>query len=545
MACHFRVPCCRALLRILLLLALTVLVCVAAFAQENPSPAPKYEIFLGYQWLHPGATLPAPGFTLSNPVSQVPDDMPWGIVGSFTDSLYKNLGIEAEFGYSTDSDVTEITTSAGPHLVFRYQRILPFLHALPGWNHLEPPGLSSRNGFGVVLGGGLIIQATRRFGIRLGGDYVYARQHFDDIVPPQYPDLRRVMMNGVRASIGPVFDLGSPSKPLPTASCSAVPSEVLAGEPVTVTATAKNFDPKHTLKYEWGSTGGKITGSGSTASIETTGVAGGTYTATVRITDPKTKEGGGASSSASFVVKELPKNPPTMSCTASPSRLQAGESSTITCRCTSPDNVSATVTSWKSNAGGITGSGGTATLNTNGASPGEITVSAICTDSRGLTSQVTPTPVNVEAPPPQPPQAKKLNSCDFGNMAKIGRPWRVDNECKGVLDDVGKNLQQNADNNLVIVGNTLTAEPTNLGAERAVDAKAYLATGEAKLGIDPSRIETRTGSAGAQTVEFWIVPPDGKFALEGTQPVDESKVKPIPDQSRPAPKNQASGSPKP
>ena len=84
-------------------------------------------------------------------------------------------------------------------------------------------------------------------------------------------------------------------------------------------------------------------------------------------------------------------------------------------------------------------------------------------------------------------------------MDKIKKPWRVDNECKAILDDVAKNLQQNADNKLVIVGN---AEPTekrkNLAAERAVNAKAYLSGGEAKQGIDASRIETRTGSAGHQ-----------------------------------------------
>ena len=66
---------------------------------------------------------------------------------------------------------------------------------------------------------------------------------------------------------------------------------------------------------------------------------------------------------------------------------------------------------------------------------------------------------------------------------------------KAALDDVAKNLQQNADSKLVIVGN---AEPTekrkNLAAERAVNSKAYLTGGESKLGIDPSRIEVRTGS---------------------------------------------------
>jgi hypothetical protein len=122
-------------------------------------------------------------------------------------------------------------------------------------------------------------------------------------------------------------------------------------------------------------------------------------------------------------------------------------------------------------------------------------------------------------------------------MTKIGKPWRVDNECKAILDDVAKNLQQNADNKLVIVGN---AEPTekrkNLAAERAVNSKAYLSSGEAQLGIDPGRIETRTGSAGSQTAEFWIVPAGASFSGEGTQLVDESKVKPVPDHPRAAAK---------
>jgi hypothetical protein len=126
-------------------------------------------------------------------------------------------------------------------------------------------------------------------------------------------------------------------------------------------------------------------------------------------------------------------------------------------------------------------------------------------------------------------------------MAKIGKPWRVDNECKGKLDDVAKNLQQNADNKLVIVGNAEPAEKRkNLAAERAVNSKAYLTGGEAKLGIDPSRIETRTGSAGTKTAEYWIVPAGATFSGEGTHLVDESKVKAVPDHpAHPAAKEKA------
>ncbi len=249
------------------------------------------------------------------------------------------------------------------------------------------------------------------------------------------------------------------------------------------------------------------------------------------------KKGGTATCSATFTVKEPPKNPPNLSCSANPTSLQAGGSSTITCTCTSPDNVPVTVGDWNATSGTISGSGTTATLNTTGASPGPITVSAVCTDSRGLKSQVANAQVTVENPPPPPPQASKLNQCDFPNKVK---PWRVDNTCKAILDDVGKNLQQNADSKLVIVGN---AEPTekgkNLAAERAVDSKFYLTSGESQLGIDPSRIETRTGSAGSKTAEYWIVPAGASFTGEGTQAVDENAVKAVPDHPHAAAKKKA------
>jgi len=85
-------------------------------------------------------------------------------------------------------------------------------------------------------------------------------------------------------------------------------------------------------------------------------------------------------------------------------------------------------------------------------------------------------------------------------------------------------------NDTTFLGN---AEPTekrkNLAAERAVNSKAYLTGGESKLGIDPSRIEVRTGSGGTKTAEYWTVPAGATFSGEGTQRVDETKVKAVPD----------------
>ncbi len=526
-----RVLCCS-----LLLMLTVVLLSAVTLAQDVETP--KDEIFVGYQWLHPGGTVPAPFGNFNAPTAMKLPDMPAGFGAAYTYNFQKYFGLEGDFGHNWDD--YETTVSIGPKATYRTEDANYFLHTLLSYNRLGVNGLPNGNGIGAILGGGMDLKITHLFYLRIfEADYVWARQNYSSVVSSSFPDLRRVSLEGIRLRTGLVFNFGYPAAVTPSASCSVQPGEVMQGEPITANATTANFNPKHTLNYAWSGTGGKVTGKDNTASIDTTGVAGGTYAVTATVTDPKMKNGGQATCTANYTVKEPPKNPPSMSCSASPSSLQAGGSSTITCTCTSPDSVPVTVGNWTATSGTVSGSGSTGTLNTAGASPGPVTVSATCTDSRGLSTPAS-TQVTVENPPPPPPQASKLTDCDFANMAKIKKPWRVDNECKGKLDDVAKNLQQNADNKLVIVGN---AEPTekrpNLAAERAVNSKAYLTSGEAKLGIDPNRIECRTGSAGTMSAEYWIVPAGATFSEAGTQPVDESVVKAVPDHPRAAPKKKA------
>jgi hypothetical protein len=533
---HPRLRSTRVLCSSLLLMLTMVLLSAIAPAQDVETP--KDEIFVGYQWLHPGATVPTPFGNPNAPTPEKLSDMPAGFGAAYTYNFQKFFGLEGDFGHNWDN--YETTLSVGPKLTYRTEDANYFLHTMLSYNRLGVNGLPNGNGIGAILGGGMDLKITHLFYLRLfEADYVWARQNYSSVVSPSFPDLRRVSLEGIRLRTGLVFNFGYPAAVTPSASCSLQPSEVMQGEPITATATTANFNPKHTLTYNWSGTGGKVTGNGNAASIDTNGVAGGSYSVTATVTDPKVKNGGQATCTANYTVKEPPKNPPTVSCSANPSSLQAGGSSTITCTCTSPDNVPVTVGNWTATSGTVSGSGNTGTLNTAGASPGPVTVSATCTDSRGLSTPAS-TQVTVENPPPPPPQASKLTDCDFANMAKIKKPWRVDNECKGKLDDVAKNLQQNADNKLVIVGN---AEPTekrpNLAAERAVNSKAYLTSGEAKLGIDPNRIECRTGSAGTMSAEYWIVPAGATFSEAGTQPVDESVVKAVPDHPHMAPKRKA------
>ena len=516
--------------RIVILVAFSAMLLMSAVAMAQDQPVPKVDVFTGYQWLGPGATIPAPRSNPLRPLALKLPDIPQGAGAALTYNFDPHFGLEVDYGSNFNKFGVESTISAGPRLMFRSEGANFFVHTLVGYNRFSREGLNASNGVGAVLGGGIDLNVWKYLSLRIfEADYVVARHHFSDNAGPQFSDLRRPVFNGARLRTGLVWNFGFPPSTPPAASCSVQPSEVMVGEPVMATVNATGFNPKHALTYSWSTTGGKVTGKDTTAQIDTNGVAGGSYTVTAHVSDPKIKKNGEASCTANFTVKEPPKNPPTMSCTASPASVQVGGTSTITCDCKSPDNVSVNVSSWTASGGAVTGTGNAATLDTTGAQPGTVTVSATCTDARGLNTTST-AQVAVEAPPPPPAppaQASKLSSCDYPNPAK---PWRVDNTCKAVLDDVAQRLQHEPDAKMVIVGNADPKEKRkNLAAERAVNAKAYLSGGEAKQGIDASRIETRTGSGGTKTADFWVVPAGASFTEPDTAPVDESKVKPIPD----------------
>ena len=87
----------------------------------------------------------------------------------------------------------------------------------------------------------------------------------------------------------------------PSAACLMQPSEVLAGEPVTVSATGSNFNPRHTVIYHWSGSGVKVEGTGATAQINTTGLAPGSYPVTANLSDG---HGHTAMCNASFTVRQ-------------------------------------------------------------------------------------------------------------------------------------------------------------------------------------------------------------------------------------------------
>ncbi|HWR13366.1 MAG TPA: outer membrane beta-barrel protein [Terriglobales bacterium] len=509
----------RASGRVLLVLAIFVIGLMSSAVLAQEATVPKVDIFAGYSWYDAGMRVN--GMKL--------DSNPIGFGAAITYNANKWLGLTLDGAGHLGSDNNQAgTVMIGPRLTFRDQEhFRPFIHALGGLHLLTldsqvPGGSYNHKGIGLKLGGGFDIPINNRFSYRLfEANYLWSHHNL-------YPQtaVHGNTGRGAELRTGIVFNFGgAPPLPPMAMSCSAAqPASVLAGEPVSVSANVTNIPPKKTLTYEWSSTGGKVSGSGTGAQIDTAGLAPGTYTVTAKAIDPKPKKNQGPlSCTSTFTVNEPPKHPPTAQCSANPTTVRAGDTSTVNVTAGNPDNRPLTY-NYTATAGRVTGNNATATLDTAGASAGPIQVTATVSDDRGLSANCTAS-VNVEVPPP-PPQATKINECQFPDKR---RPSRVDNACKAVLDEVALRLQREADARLVIVGHGDPADKKNMArfsAERAINSRTYLTTGEAKQGIDPTRIELRTGADTGMTAEYWLVPAGANFTMEGTQPVDEAKFAP-------------------
>jgi outer membrane protein OmpA-like peptidoglycan-associated protein len=496
---------------------------------------------MGYSYVAPHgtvSTVPDPGGLA--PINLNYSSIEYGAIGSVAYYFNRYVGGQVEYAnHPNGANDGAQTAQAG--IIFRYpaEGMTWFAHGLAGGVRLggpNAPGDIVAHGYtwgpALTTGGGLDYELpfmNHRLALRVfQADYEYWHADFG----PQIQSGGRANVNAARLSAGIVLHFGNIVPPPPVQyACVVNPASVFPGEQVTVTGTATNLNPKKTPSYTWSGQGLTVGGTNPTSTIDTGNLQPGNYTITGHVSEGP-KAGQSADCTAQFTVKQF--EPPTVSCTANPSTVKPGESSTIACNGVSPQSRPLTY-SYSASAGSINGTGNAATLATSGAPAGTITVTGTVQDDKGQTASATTT-VNVEAPPPPPtPKTQTLCSIQFDKDKR--RPGRVDNEAKACLDDVALNAQQKADASLVVVGNSaplpmpkskaarrhaVTAE--QLAAQRAVNTKAYLVS---EKGIDASRIQVRTGSNGQNEVENYLVPAGATFDndVPGTTAVDESAVK--------------------
>jgi len=431
-------------------------------------------------------------------------------------------------------------------LIFRFpqENITPFAHALVGASYIDGPFHNPYKwGPDLTVGGGMDYETpwfNHHLAIRVfQADYEYMHADFGTQANPPGG---RANVDAARLSAGVVIHVGSLAPPPPvTLACSASPDSVFPGEPVTITATAGGLNPKDHVIYAL--SGESVTATDNTAKVDTASLAPGQHTVNCNVKEGKPGKEGlkpweSAQATANYTVKEF--EPPTISCSASPTTIKPGDTATVTATGVSPQNRPLTY-SYSASAGTITGSGTTAEYSSAGAPTGAVGITCNVSDDKGH-SATGQTSVTIEAPPPPPqPHAQTLCSISFANDLK--RPTRVDNEAKACLDQVALDLKQQADAKAVVVGESNDKEKAttakqekfaekhkkaiveDFAAQRAVNAKDYLVT---EQGIDASRISVATTPTDGQTVQNYLVPAGADFGTDvtGTTPVDETTVKP-------------------
>ena len=501
----------------------------AAPAPASTAPTAPYasriDIFAGYSYLAPHGSVTIPGganIGVTGPVSY--SAINYGAIGSGTYYFNRYVGAQAEVSVHPDGNNDGATVASGG-IVFRYptEDITPFVHFEGGGVRLGGPYKQPYTwGPAITAGGGLDYGIGHHLAIRVfQADYQYYHANFGPQNP--YPTGGRANLDVVRLSAGIVYRMGSITPPPPvTYQCAASPASVYPGDPITITGTATNLNPKKNATYAWtGNNGVKVTGDSATGNVDTNGLNPGSYTVTGHVSQGQ-KAGQFADCTANFEVKQF--EPPTISCSANPTTLKPGDSSTITAQGVSPQNRPLTYT-YSTSAGQINGSNTTATLNTSGAPAGPITVTCNVSDDKGQTASTT-TSVNIEQPPP-PPQPKTQTLCSINFDRDKRRPARVDNEAKACLDDVALNLQRQSDATAVVVGDSATDEKQGpkLAAQRAVNTKDYLVK---EKGIDASRVQVRTGTEAGKQVQNYLVPSGASFDndVQGTTQVNEDSVRP-------------------
>ena len=291
-----------------------------------------------------------------------------------------------------------------------------------------------------------------------------------------------------------------------------------------VQLTADASDPDNdTLLYTWSVTGGRITGEGRQVNWDLSGVADGSYTATVEVNDGNQHT---ATSSVTVTVAAcadcaVPKPPcPTVSVSC-PSEVDAGAPITFTASVSGGDPNMQPTYNWSVSAGTISSGQGTSSITVDTANAGGGTITATvslggadpaCTGTTASCSTQVKTPI---------PPAVKFD--EYGNIKF--------NDEKARLDNYAIQLQNQPGSTGVIIAYGTCAGEAQARADRAKD---YLVN---TRGIEASRITTVDGGCRSDlTVQLWIVPQGATAPAADTtgviSPCPECKKKRAPRKRR-------------
>ena len=302
-------------------------------------------------------------------------------------------------------------------------------------------------------------------------------------------------------------------------SSSCTPS----GSEVTLVANASDPDNDQLL-YTWSVTGGRLSGEGRQVTWDLSGVANGSYTATVEVNDGNQHTANGSTTvTVADCTGCVPPPPPcpvvSVSC---PSEGEPNQPITFTASVSGGPSGASWTYNWSVSAGTISSGQGTSTItvDTNGLGGQSVTASVniggadpSCT---GTTASCT-TQMKV-APPP----ARKFD--EYGNIRFNDEKARLDNYAIQLQNEPGSQ-------GTIIVYGSCAGE----AQQRGDRAKDYLVN---TRGIEAGRITVVDGGCRSDlTVQLWVVPQGAAAPTVDTS----GAISPCPECKRPRPPRRRRG----
>ena len=220
-----------------------------------------------------------------------------------------------------------VTGQAGPIFRFQYGRLVPFAHALGGGAHIGGPASQSCTWGWAATGGVGLDYILPGLGNHVAlrpvqADFHYSQVSYGPLLLPAAVTGGFGEIYAYRLSAGLVARFGDLQPDYsPVLGCTTQPSTVFAGDPITVNGTSLNLKGNHRYRYLWLSTGGRVTGTESTATINTANLAPGDYSVSGKVVNEKNAKEI-ASCRTTFTVRTY--EPPTISCSVAPQSLVAG-----------------------------------------------------------------------------------------------------------------------------------------------------------------------------------------------------------------------------
>src|SRR6202790_4215108 len=268
MSSHSHNP--RGRIAVMRLAVVAILCSIGTLAAAQDQPAPKWELFGGYSFFHPGADVHGLLPLGISPVSSRLEPNPRGAGLSLTYDFNRWFGLtldasthwgsgENGLGRRID-DAAFSNLSFGPKITFRGTHFSPFLEALVGDHRLMPDAFHDIDKLGFMGGGGLDVNVSQHFAVRLiRADYVYSNYQYGAAsVPP------RTEIRGLRLQVGLNFMFGGTTVSTvvnhsPVTSCSVDKSMVYVGSGDIAVLRANASDPdSDPLTFSWTTNGGSV-----------------------------------------------------------------------------------------------------------------------------------------------------------------------------------------------------------------------------------------------------------------------------------------------